>query len=392
MTERELKGSYLGFTYNGIHSSTLGITRISVSNRQSINLLPTLKDSTGNIEGVDGVTYFGTKYTKREIPVNFAFENLSQQQLELIKTLFDSKEISSLIFDEHPYKVYSAKVTSQVITKYVVFSNDGIDYYKGEGSLTFTCYFPFARGRYQWQEDYIVDNILEWQDENNNFDYEAEGWEEVSDDADAYTGHLYYDFDIDQEIVGSVVELSENFDWIEPKSLFIYKSQSLPNSNSGVTIFRYKPTSLINYNDWITSSKIPSHANYGKYNPSTHSIKLFNAGDVLMPTRWWFRINHYDTYNITLTCNGKTLSLVNLHYLQMNSPTGAGGDQWIVIDMANSMIYGYDAYDRFTGRFYEQFMRGEYFGIPTGEATVYITGAIPDKKRKNPIEFQYLYL
>jgi len=73
MTQSIFKGSFLGFTYNNRHSSTLGITRISDSNRYQDKLIPTLKEITSDINGVDGILYFGTKYTKRDISVSFAF-------------------------------------------------------------------------------------------------------------------------------------------------------------------------------------------------------------------------------------------------------------------------------------------------------------------------------
>ena len=67
------KLDYVGFTYNNIHSSTLGITRVSTSKRYNEPILPTLKDITTDIVGADGVVYFGTKYTKRVFSVSFAF-------------------------------------------------------------------------------------------------------------------------------------------------------------------------------------------------------------------------------------------------------------------------------------------------------------------------------
>jgi hypothetical protein len=43
MSERlEFKGDYMGFTYNNIHSSTLGIVRTSNGSRFNENLLPTM--------------------------------------------------------------------------------------------------------------------------------------------------------------------------------------------------------------------------------------------------------------------------------------------------------------------------------------------------------------
>jgi phage-related protein len=55
--------------------------------------------------------------------------------------------IKPLFFDETPHKVYSAKVTGKVTAKVVIFDDETNGrVYKGDGSITFTCYFPFARG------------------------------------------------------------------------------------------------------------------------------------------------------------------------------------------------------------------------------------------------------
>jgi phage-related protein len=61
----ELKGDYIGFTFNGVHSSDLGIVRVSNGSRFDENLLPTIKDKTVEVSGRDGAYYFGSQYTQR---------------------------------------------------------------------------------------------------------------------------------------------------------------------------------------------------------------------------------------------------------------------------------------------------------------------------------------
>jgi hypothetical protein len=41
-----LAGDYIGFTFNGVHSSSLGIVRVSDGSRFNENLLPTMQDKT----------------------------------------------------------------------------------------------------------------------------------------------------------------------------------------------------------------------------------------------------------------------------------------------------------------------------------------------------------
>lgn len=61
-----------------------------------------------------------------------------------MKKVFDGKGVHDLIFDEHPYKVYKAKVTGTPTLKFIPFDIDGKEIFRGEGTVNFTCYEPFA--------------------------------------------------------------------------------------------------------------------------------------------------------------------------------------------------------------------------------------------------------
>ena len=147
MSERlEFKGDYMGFTYNGKHSSEFGIVRVSDGSRFNENLLPTIQDKTVQVPGGDGTYYFGSFYTQRQFSISFAFNDLTEQELANLRTHFGDKGVHDLIFDECPYKAYSAKVTGTATIKYIPFDQgEKHRIYKGEGSIQFTCYYPFAR-------------------------------------------------------------------------------------------------------------------------------------------------------------------------------------------------------------------------------------------------------
>ena len=147
----EFKGDYMGFTYNGIHSSDLGIVRTSDGSRFNENLLPTMQDKTVQVPGGDGTYFFGSYYTQRQFNVSFAYDSLTEEQIARIKQVFGDKKVHDLVFDETPYKVYSAKVTGTATLKYIPFSEGETNRrYKGEGTIQFTCYFPFARTQLKW--------------------------------------------------------------------------------------------------------------------------------------------------------------------------------------------------------------------------------------------------
>ena len=160
------KQDYIGFTYNGIHSSELGIMRISDGSRFNQNLLPTMQDKTAIIPGGDGTYYFGSYYTQKQFSISFAFDDLTEEQITKIKRTFGDKGIHDLIFDEEPYKVYSAKVTGTATLKHIPFAEGANNrLYKGEGTVQFTCYTPFARCRAKYLDDKIYSeygNKNEW--------------------------------------------------------------------------------------------------------------------------------------------------------------------------------------------------------------------------------------
>ena len=150
-----LKGEYIGFTYNGVHSSDLGIIRVSDGSRFNENLLPNSQDKIVQVPGGDGQYFFGSYFTNRVITIPFAFDSLDEAQLNKIKKLFGDKKPHDLSFDESPYKIYSAKVTGSTTIKYIPFS-EGVTnrIYKGEGTVTFTCYSPYAICTKKYLSDY----------------------------------------------------------------------------------------------------------------------------------------------------------------------------------------------------------------------------------------------
>lgn len=370
-------GSFLGFTYNGIHSSALGITHVSTSNRYTDAIIPVTKDTTASIQGIDGMVYWGTIYTKRTFTVSFAFDGVSEENLKKLRNFLDGKYIRDLIFDERPYKIYSAKITGTTLAKYIAFDDNGANIYKGEGSITFTCYFPYARSRYAWQEDYTIANIPEWSDN--------------ADTSLAQCGNIYYDFEVEQDAVGALSNLTTmGFEWVSPTSLIIDMTDTTAygiTMNGGIIPRDAEVgNTYVNYDDWIESSHIPSRADYGTYDDATQSITLFNAGDVAMPTQWRFRVS--DTpQTITFICDGETkLVLSNVRQSHIVSPTGAGADAYIIIDMPRATIQGYDQYQRPTGRLYHEYItEGNFFGIPLGAHSIEVPKPLE-------IKFNYLYL
>ena len=159
----QYSSDYIGFTFNGVHSDTLGIKRTSEGSRFNENLLPTIQDKTVQVPGGDGMYHFGSYYTQRQFNISYAFDALTESQLARIKAVFGDKKIHDLIFDEAPYKVYKAKVTGSASIKHIPFAEGETNrIYKGEGSIQFTAYDPYARSVKKFLNQYDNINKDEW--------------------------------------------------------------------------------------------------------------------------------------------------------------------------------------------------------------------------------------
>lgn len=140
-----IKGDFTGFRFGERHSSDLGITRVSDGSRYSDNLLPNLQDVTAQVPGGDGTYYNGSHYTQKPFNLSVAFDNVTEEQLREMRVWLGSKDLQRLIFDESPYKYYMAKVSAPPQFKYICFEVNGENIYKGEGTIQFTCYYPYAK-------------------------------------------------------------------------------------------------------------------------------------------------------------------------------------------------------------------------------------------------------
>ena len=175
---------FVGLTYDGVHSSELGLYRVSDGSRYNEDLLPSFSDKTTERTGADGMYFFGSNYQQKNWTIEFAFDHITKAQLLKIKELFGSgaKKPKQLIFDEdreynsieaedtieliHNHNLgeiseeitteeppmqryYLAKVAQSPQLKTLCFDeldNEGniVDIYKGELTVEFTSYTPFA--------------------------------------------------------------------------------------------------------------------------------------------------------------------------------------------------------------------------------------------------------
>lgn len=152
----EFKGDYLGFSFNDKHSSEFGIVRTSNGSRFEQKMIPTLKDKTIDKPNNDGQYYAGSTYSKKDIIVSFAFDNMNEEQYQLFRRWVTDKNIHRLVFDEDVTEgwYYMAKITGNATIKHIAFLEGSQRIYKGEGSITFSCLNPYKMK----DERVIIDN------------------------------------------------------------------------------------------------------------------------------------------------------------------------------------------------------------------------------------------
>lgn len=159
---------FTGFTYCGLHSFTdLQIVRVSNGSRYNENLLPAFQDVAASVPGRDGQLYWESFYSNKSLPVQIAFDSLSEAGFRLLRQTFSAKVEGWLVFDELPFKKYWAKIQSPPQLNYICFDDPdtGARVYKGEGTINFIAYDPFARSVYKYLEDYSAldyPNKSEW--------------------------------------------------------------------------------------------------------------------------------------------------------------------------------------------------------------------------------------
>lgn len=139
---------FRGFRFGKIHTSDLHLEIVSTSDRYEARILPNPTDNTSEIPGSDGQYYFGQTYKNREITCSIAFDEVSERDYRKIRQVFSTDKLQDLVFDEEPYKTWKAKLKSKPEFKSLCFTNKdtGERVYKGEGKLSFICYYPYAFG------------------------------------------------------------------------------------------------------------------------------------------------------------------------------------------------------------------------------------------------------
>ena len=359
-----LKGDYLGFTYNGRHSSDLGIIRVSSGNRYTDNIKLNEKDSTVDIPGNDGQYYFGSQFSSRDFNINFVFQDITEEQIQLIKTTFGDKKIHDLIFDEYPYKVYSAAVTTSIILKTVAFGEDNSLKYSGEGNIKLTSYNKYARSRFQFREDYNIRNIPEWVKYKDWF----EGQIKIADNSSSTESY--------GTIIGNKNDLETFFQLMglsSTSSNLVLTAEI--NKKVGESVPNYS-----NFSNWIDILKFPSRE--GFQNGQTY--KIDNIGmDNIYPVII-LKISEGNT--ATIKCNTNEVMVVK--------NKGEYSDTTLfMIDNRAAAIYALMPDGTKKEKLLNKYIiSGDFFNLPIGRSALEIDFNDPIDSAIQEIRYNYLFI
>lgn len=294
-------GDFTGFTFNGVHSSELGIVRVSGGDRYDEQLHPEIKDRTAEIPGLDGEYYFGSNYGNRTFDLEIAYDDLTEKQLRDLRKIFNNKKPQSLIFDERPYKKYIAKIASPVELSYVSFDRQKMHI---DNSGT-------AKG-VRWITEDVEQPII---DEET-----GEPTEETENVTQRVRETIYpYVKDEGTERIYRG-EGKISFVCTFPFAKSVYKT--LPEDSE----------------EWASSSGILTAEEYeglDEYDSESKTINIYNGGDVNTGFKLYLPMVAAQTgQTIVYSINGEAFAL------QLNEVTGIGDDVGIMIDTTNETIVG----------------------------------------------------
>ena len=300
-------GDFLGFTFGGVHSSDLGITRVSGGDRYEEKLQPEITDRTTEVPGLDGVYYFGSDHKERTFDISIGFDSLTEMQFRQLRTFFSTKEIKDLIFDERPYKKYMAKLESPVELSYVCFDGpekvldnerDGVRIID-RPSTTSSVVSDVSEGLDITLSEAVYQSKCQ-NDGTNTFTYQNSAWymnENVEVSLDEY-GITATINDLVAENIGFKITNSTTIsvvrERVTPYRLNYDNTQRIYKGEGKISFVCHYPYAKSVFKqlpeeseEWAFSSGILSAADYSefdKYDNESGIINIYNGGD--LPTNF----------------------------------------------------------------------------------------------------------
>lgn len=419
----EGKESFLGFWFNGRHSSEFRIIRVSGGKEFEEELLSTAKDTTIDIPGRDGSEFIQAKREKKQFKIEFAFDDLYENDIRAMKQWLGVKNPCELIFDERPYKVWTGKVTTAPRVNFVPFDDTekGV-VYKGSGNITFTCFKPYARSKSRGIADYqqakatepsqipfnYLMNIKDWVDSSGikyrdpisrkGYELSANGW---SSRSDRVTSIFYVPKgDSNSTIqIGSTTSVRYTYtndpcyltlgDGISTYSLSGPNTHTFPIEGEGegysYIVISYNPDTLyVEFSDnWEELPSLPYVSDI---------LPTYNGGDLPVAPKIILDITNVRSDYLQLLYSEQPQIILKKDVL-MNVPNGEDGSKKIIID--NEMQLILDANENSstsnqTRKIYNNaIIAGSFFKLEPGENEGITVS--DENVTVESIDFDYLY-
>ena len=139
-----------GFTYNGVHSSDVGVMYVPSADEMG-DFFSDYEVISDEHSWADGGAYFKSRVKPRVFTLSCFYDRVDEKKLEEIIRWLDRRTSGELIFDSRPYASYFVHPTKRISVN---------DYLQGGGThsgtfeVSFTAYHPFARLVYDNATDY----------------------------------------------------------------------------------------------------------------------------------------------------------------------------------------------------------------------------------------------
>ena len=163
-----LEDGYLGFTFDGRHSSEFGLLVVSDGSRYHQNLFSNFSDNVQTVPGRNGGYYFGTQLEMRDFEINCAFDEMTTHMKNEIQMWLYPNKVGWLIFDECPYKKYLVKISGIPNFSFLPFNelksihnyNLQKEILKGELNISFFSFNEYAYENENYQLPIIDKNKI----------------------------------------------------------------------------------------------------------------------------------------------------------------------------------------------------------------------------------------
>ena len=303
-------GDFTGFSFGDWHSTDpetgiVTVYRVSGGDRYEEKLHPEVSDITAEVPGLDGVYFFGSNHKEKTFDMSIGFDSLTEEQFRKLRTVFSTKEVKELIFDERPYKKYMAKLEGPVELSFICFDEPKkeIDTERTQGiriinrtTTTSSVISDVSEGLDITLSEAVYQQSFSG-DGTNTFEYRNSVWYLVEEEAEV----VLENYGIEATITDPTVEnigfkiINSSTTGVEWEPITPYKT--IPDEKQRIYKGEGKLTFVCHYpyaksvfkqlpeesGEWAFSSEIleaSEYSEFDKYDNESGIIKIYNCGDL----------------------------------------------------------------------------------------------------------------